>query len=154
MTEFSGCIFLTKNSKILSLCASFILENRIKVKIRKEPFLKKGDTFLDFDDWWQLIIDRVFYCANIWCTIIMIRAASIVAASLCTINSFVKHCPEIVNGILLPKLFWPTVRKIILVIEKNFWNSRLKAENFAKILRSLLRTIYSNSERSEQFWVT
>ena len=33
------------------------------------------------------------------------------------------------HGILLPKLFWPTVRKIVLVIEKNFWNSRLKAEN-------------------------
>ena len=36
------------------------------------------------------------------------------------------------NGILLPKLFWPTVRKIVLVIEKNFWNSRLKAENLQK----------------------
>ena len=33
------------------------------------------------------------------------------------------------NGILLPKLFWPTARKNVLVIEKNFWNSRLKAEN-------------------------
>ena len=73
-------------------------ERAHKVKIREEPFLKKGDTFLDFDDWWQLIIDRVFYCANIWCTIIMIRAASIVAASLCTINSFVKYCPEIVKN--------------------------------------------------------
>ena len=51
------------------------------------------------------------------------------------------------NGILLPKLFWPTVRKIVLVIEKNFWNSRLKAENLQKT-----RTIYSNSERLEQFW--
>ena len=33
------------------------------------------------------------------------------------------------NGILLPKFFWPTVRKIVLVIEKNFWNSRLNAKN-------------------------
>ena len=35
------------------------------------------------------------------------------------------------NGILLPKSFWPTVRKekIVLVIEKNFWNLRLKANN-------------------------
>jgi hypothetical protein len=32
-------------------------------------------------------------------------------------------------GILLPKLFWPTVRKNVLVIEKNFWNLRLKVEN-------------------------
>ena len=36
------------------------------------------------------------------------------------------------NGILLPKLFWPTVRKNRLVIEKIFWNSRLKAENLQK----------------------
>ena len=28
----------------------------------------------------------------------MIRAASIVAASLCTINSFFKYCPEIVKN--------------------------------------------------------
>ena len=33
------------------------------------------------------------------------------------------------NGILLPKLFWPTVRKNVLVFEKNFCNSKLKAEN-------------------------
>ena len=36
------------------------------------------------------------------------------------------------NGILLPKLFWPTVRKIVLVIEKNISNSRLKDENLQK----------------------
>ena len=36
------------------------------------------------------------------------------------------------NGILLPKLFCLTVRKIVLVIEKNFWNSRLKAKNLQK----------------------
>ena len=36
--------------------------------------------------------------------------------------------------ILLKKLLWPTVRKIVLVIEKNFWNSRLKAENLQYFL--------------------
>ena len=38
------------------------------------------------------------------------------------------------NGILLPKLFWPKLlwEKIVLVTEKNFWNSRLKAENLQK----------------------
>ena len=36
----------------------------------------------------------------------------------------------ITNIILLPKLFWPTVKKkIVLVIEENFWNLRLKAKN-------------------------
>ena len=39
-----------------------------------------------------------------------------------------------------------------LVIEKNFWNSRLKAE-YLKIFE-ITRAIYSYSERSEQFVVT
>ena len=41
------------------------------------------------------------------------------------------HCQnkKVKNGILLAKLFWSTVRKIVLVIKKNFWNSRLKADN-------------------------
>ena len=33
-------------------------------------------------------------------------------------------------SILLPKLFWPTVRKNVLVVEEKIWNLRLKAENF------------------------
>ena len=41
------------------------------------------------------------------------------------------------NGILLSKLFWPTVRKNALVIEKNFWNSRLKSENSQNLLDHL-----------------
>ena len=31
-----------------------------------------------------------------------------------------KPIRKVRNGILLPKLFWPTVRKIVLVIEKSF----------------------------------
>ena len=46
------------------------------------------------------------------------------------------------NGILLPKLFLLTVRKNVLVTKKKL----LKFE------AELFRTIYSNSERSEQFW--
>ena len=38
------------------------------------------------------------------------------------------------NGILFPKLFWPSVRILFLsMIEKNFWKSRLKAVSFQKI---------------------
>ena len=51
------------------------------------------------------------------------------------------------NGILLPKLIWPTVRKNCSRDQKNFWNSRLKAQNFTW-------RIYSNNKRSEQFLVT
>ena len=61
-------------------------------------------------------------------------------------------------------ILWYFVTKIVLtysekklfylVIEKNFWNSRFEGRDFAKILRSITRTIYSKSERSEQFLVT
>ena len=52
-------------------------------------------------------------------------------------------------GILLPKLFWPTVRKKCSKDRENFCNSWLKAQNF-----EITRTIYSNSERSEKSLVT
>ena len=57
------------------------------------------------------------------------------------------------NGILLPKLFWPTVRKNCSSdpIKKKFWYLRLKAENFQNF--EITRTICSNSERSEQVLV-
>ena len=46
-------------------------------------------------------------------------------------------------------LLW---EKIVPVIEKNLWNSRLKAKNLQKF--EIARTICSNSERPEQFLVT
>ena len=56
------------------------------------------------------------------------------------------------NGILLPKLFWPTVRKNCSSDRKTFeirgWRPRI-----CKIFQ-ITRTIYSNSEMSEQFLVT
>ena len=51
------------------------------------------------------------------------------------------------NGILFPKLFRPTVRKNC----SSDWEKLLKFE--AEIFE-ITRTIYSNSERSEQFLVT
>ena len=51
--------------------------------------------------------------------------------------------PATVNGILLPKLFWPTVRK----------NCLKDREKLCKIFK-ITGTIYSNSERSERFCVT
>ena len=57
-------------------------------------------------------------------------------------------------GILLSKLFWPTVRKNCSSdLEKNL-KLETEGREFAKKFRSLNRTIYSNSERSEQFLVT
>ena len=46
-------------------------------------------------------------------------------------------------------LLW---EKVVLVIEKKFWNSRLKTKNLQNF--ETTRTIYSNRERSEQFLVT
>ena len=44
------------------------------------------------------------------------------------------------------------LEKIVLVIEKKIFNSRLKAENLQNF--EITRIIYSNSERSGQFLVT
>ena len=43
------------------------------------------------------------------------------------------------------------LEKIVLVTEKNFWNSGLKAKNLQKF--EITRTIYSNSEDQDNFWL-
>ena len=58
------------------------------------------------------------------------------------------------NGILSPKLFWPTVRKnCCRDREKLLKLCRGWRQKIWKIFE-ITRTIYSNSERSEQFLVT
>ena len=54
------------------------------------------------------------------------------------------------NGILLPKLFWPTVRKNCSSDREKLLKFEAEGREFANFLRS----IYSNSERSEQCLVT
>ena len=51
------------------------------------------------------------------------------------------------NGILLPKLFCPTVRKNGSSDREKLWKFEAAGQDFAKFLRS--RTIHSNSEKSE-----
>ena len=53
------------------------------------------------------------------------------------------------NGILLPKLFWPTVRKNC----SSDWEKLLKFEAEICKKSEITRTIYSDSERSKQFLV-
>ena len=49
------------------------------------------------------------------------------------------------NCILLPKLFWPIVRKNCSSDRENFWNSRLKAENLQSFRLLLVSLIGKNS---------
>ena len=56
--------------------------------------------------------------------------------------------PTVKSGILLPKLFWPAVRKNCSTFEVRGWRPRI-FKNY-----EITWTIYSNSERSEQFLVT
>ena len=48
------------------------------------------------------------------------------------------------KGILFRKMFWPTVRK-------TYWKFETENLEFVNIVNSLHRTMYLNSERSEQF---
>ena len=55
------------------------------------------------------------------------------------------------NRILFQKMFWPTVRKRCSSDWENFWNSRLKSENFAKVQRSLEQFIQTVKSQAI-FW--
>ena len=69
------------------------------------------------------------------------------SCSNCTRLEFLRNlvfCYQICSNLL-----W---EKIVLVIKKNVWNLRLKAENWQKYW--VTRTIHSNSERSEKFLIT
>ena len=54
------------------------------------------------------------------------------------------------NGILLPKLFWPTVRKNCSSDREKLLKFEAEGREFQKFF-SLTRTIFTHS-RSEQFW--
>ena len=55
------------------------------------------------------------------------------------------------NGILLPKLFWPTVRKRYSSDREFFLKFRAEGPEFAKCLKSL-EQFFLTVSRSEQFW--
>ena len=54
------------------------------------------------------------------------------------------------NDILLPKivLTYTLWQKIVLVIKKNFWNSKLKAENLQNFLEQFIQTVKGQNN----FW--
>ena len=56
--------------------------------------------------------------------------------------------------LLLPKIFWPIVRKDCSTDREKLLKFEAEGQEFAEFLSSLDRTIYSNSEKSEQFLVT
>ena len=57
------------------------------------------------------------------------------------------------NGILIPKLLWPTVRKNWSGDLETLLKFEAEGREFAKKIE-ITRTIYSNRERSEHFLVT
>ena len=57
------------------------------------------------------------------------------------------------NGILLPKLFWSTVRKNCSTDQEKVLKFKAEGREF-EIFFEIIRTINSSSERSENFLVT
>ena len=55
------------------------------------------------------------------------------------------------NGILLPKLFWPTVRKIVLLTKKKLLKFEAEGQEFAKFLGSLKQFIQTVKGQNN-FW--
>ena len=56
------------------------------------------------------------------------------------------------KDILFPKLFWPTVRKVVIVIKKNCWNLRLKAQNLQIFWDYYWHDFVSKRSIFQTFW--
>ena len=61
------------------------------------------------------------------------------------------HRTVVTFGILLPKLFWPTVRKNYSIDQKELLKFEAEGREFAKILRSLEQFIQT-VKRQNNFW--
>ena len=59
---------------------------------------------------------------------------------------------QCVNGILFPKLFWPTVRKFCSSDREKIWTSRLKAENLQKFWDHYLEEFIRTVKGQTNFW--
>ena len=100
---FSGLIFFSKWTKYFNYDLSFKLNNRVEKLIAKSVNTMTfsgtdGFTILSF----FVLFASSFYIPN---------------SFLCLIRSKTWYAIPW-NGILFPKLFWPTVRKNVLVIDK------------------------------------
>ena len=98
----------------------------------------------DVQTFFFLIFKFLFWLV---CELALISIENILKYSLCSSFRFVIFVfpsTQMKIGILLPKLFWPTVRK---TFEIRGWRPRI-----CKIFE-ITRAIYSNSERSEHFLV-
>ena len=75
---------------------------------------------------------KIFSCSQDFIHICMKKSWNLIRFN--TVTTFpVIIWKKVINGILLPKLFWPTVRKNCSCDQENFWNSRLRAKNLQKI---------------------
>ena len=88
--------------------------------------------------YWSQVFPTSFF--EIWCHPYFYRQLT---------KTYLPKCTECISK---EKENWYFVTKIVLVIEKSFWNSRLKAR-ICKIFE-ITRIIYSNNERSDQLLVT
>ena len=68
--------------------------------------------------------------------------------------SAIKYPKNHLQWYFVTKIVLPTVRKKCSSDREKLLKFEAEGQEFAKILRSLNKTIYSNSERSEQFLVT
>ena len=70
---------------------------------------------------------------------------------LCLTAGKIKTLGNQKNGILLPKLFWPTVRKNCSSDQEKLLKLKAEGREFAKILRSLEQFIQS-VQGQNNFW--
>ena len=76
-------------------------------------------------------------------------AVCAIVSALC--KKWASTPPECENGILLPKFFWPTVRKKNSSDQEKLWKFKAEGREFAKILRSLEQFIQTVKGQNN-FW--
>ena len=108
-----------------------------------------------FEDWKNMIKKPLLRLRHFWIThkfgtyFVLDESVKIKNITLATVKKIVL----LKYGILLPKLFWPSVRKNC----SSYWETRLKFEAERPRISKLFEltiTISLNSERSEQFLET
>ena len=111
----------------------------MKEELKSLNSLIKSDVIED-KKWikiWSYWLNVSFHCENLYLSVFF--------------NVCIKEWKEWKNGILLPKLFWPTVRKNCSSNREKLLKFEAGGREFAKILRSLEKFIQTVKGQNN-FW--
>ena len=137
VTTYTVLKYLLHNSPSIEQFPFYILYSMHTRSYDEGKFKSKISSRFYFDqvpDWWINPVLCVVDVQNIWCTLALQS------------EYFILY-----NGILLPKLFWPTVRKKNSSDREKLLKFEAEGREFAKFLRSLEQFIQTVKGQNN-FW--